>query len=222
MSNIISSPDHPNYKAYARLMSSGTHNGAFYYAKELVENIIPHIHTSRPWDTLGMRAVRSADRAIVFIHHNVHCDRTYRWLDYYYDQVLVCSLPTTYEWARQHHRAIYLPLSIDIQYVQQFATKKTLPYCYAGNAWRFKRRDLARMLPPDCPRSPKNLPREELLRFIAPYRKVYAVGRTALEALALGSEIGVCDSRFPDPSFWQLRDNSEAVEILQRELDMID
>ena len=46
----------PNYLIYRKLFhskGSGAYNGAYYYSKEIVENIIPNVETERPWDTLG-------------------------------------------------------------------------------------------------------------------------------------------------------------------------
>lgn len=209
------------YQALRRVLSTGKNNGAYYYSQEIVKNIIPRVKTDRHWNTIGMKGCGSYDHAIVFIHHNLDHDRVYRWLDRYKDQVLVCSSPTTYEWALQKGKAIYLPLSIDTEYVRQFATEKTKDACYAGNRWKFKEPDLAKYLPPDIDCSPKDCDRETLLRFIAPYRRVYAVGRTALEAKCLGAEIEVCDHRYADPNYWELLDNRTAADMLQLELDKI-
>ena len=68
----------------------------------------------------------------------------------------------------------------------------------------------------------KGLPRPEFLRKLAQYEKVYAVGRVALEAKALGAEILSYDERFPDPERWEVMDNAEAAQILQMKLDLID
>lgn len=217
----------PNYKAYQKIFhpnGSGAHNGAYYYSQEIAKNITPNVRTDRPWDTLGMRHLRSQDHAIVFLHHNLNHDKVYGWLDRYIDQVLVCSSPVTYEWAKSKvgDRAIYLPLSIDVDYVSQFKTEKTKDACYAGNLWGFKKPDIEKYVPDNVDFPPKNMPREELLKFIAPYKKVYAVGRTALEAKVLGAKIMVCDSRYPDTSYWEVIDNKEIAKVLQKELNRID
>lgn len=209
------------YQALRRVLPIGKNNGAYYYSQEIVKNIIPYVKTDRVWNTIGMKGCGSADHAIVFIHHNIDHDRHYRWLDRYKDQILVCSSPTTYEWALEKGKAIYLPLSIDTEYVKQFATPKTKDACYAGNKWKFKLPDLAHYLPPDIDCPPPDIERDELLRFIAPYRRVYAIGRTALEAKCLGATIEVCDSRYPDPSYWVLYDNRTAADMLQLELNKL-
>lgn len=226
MPRIIDTTD-PNYIAYCKNYhqnGKGAHNGDYYYSKEIVKNIIPNVKTKRPWDTLGMKFAHAGDHAITFIHHNVKHDQTYRHLLRFHDLVYVCSTPITYEWAkhRPNGHAIYLPLSIDTDYVKQFRTKKTEQACYAGNKWAFKLPDLKKYIPEGVDFPPENLPREELLKFIAPYKECYAVGRTAIEARCLGAEIKICDSRYLDPSVWRVVDNKEAAKILQKELDQID
>lgn len=160
----------------------------------------------------------------MFLHYNLNHDRTYRHLQRFKDLVYVCSVKQTYEWAqkRPNGHAIFLPLSIDVEYVEQFRTKKTKQACYAGNKWTFKLPDLKKYIPEGVDFPPENLPREELLKFIAPYKECYAVGRTAIEARCLGAEIKICDSRYLEPSVWQVIDNKEAAEMLQEELDIID
>lgn len=224
---IVSSIDHPNYQAYRLVFhpgGSGQYNGAYYYSQEITKNIIPNVKTWRPWDTLGMRFMKSANHAIVFLHHNLNHDKVYGWLDEYIDQIYVCSSEATYEWAKSKigGRAIYLPLSVDVEYVKQFKTRKTKQACYAGNRWGFKKKDLRELIPEGVDYSPRNLPREELLKFVAPYKECYAIGRSAIEARILGCKIKICDHRYPDPTYWKVLDNKDAAKILQEKLDSID
>lgn len=226
MAKIIDTTD-PNYIAYCKNYhqnGKGAHNGAYYYSLEIVKNIIPNVATKRPWDTMGMKFLRSADHAIVFLHHNLKPELNYKWLLKYDDLVFVCSSDVTYEWAKKqpYCHAIFLPLSIDTEYVKQFKTEKTKQACYAGNKWAFKYPDLKKYVPKDVDFPPENLPREELLKFVAPYRECYAVGRSALEAKCLGCEVKVCDHRYPDPNFWKVIDNREAAKMLQSYLDLLD
>lgn len=225
MPRIIDTSD-PGYIAYCKIFhpnGSGAHNGAYYYSQEIVKNIIPNVKTWRPWDTLGMRFMKSYDHAIVFIHHNINHDKVYSWLKKYKDLVLVCSTPITYEWAKTmpNCHAVFLPLSVDVDYVKQFKTDKTKDTCYMGNRWDFKRQ-YEDKLPPNVDFPPPNMPREELLRWVAPYRKCYAIGRCALEAKALGAEILPFYPVFSDPSFWEVISNQEAAQLLQSQLDKID
>ena len=216
----------PNYKAYQKVFhpnGSGAHNGAYYYSKEIVENIIPNVETWRPWDTLGIRALHSADHAIVFLHHNKTPEKNYRWLRRYKDLVYVCSSNVTYEWAKGqlNGHAVFLPLSVDVEYVKKFRADKTKEACYAGNRWRFKAKDIAHYVPEGVDFPPKNLPREELFKFVAPYKVCYAIGRSAIEARVLDCCLEVCDSRYPDPGFWQILDNKDAATILQDKLSVL-
>lgn len=226
MPRIITTDD-PNYIAYCKNYHQngrGAHNGAYYYSKEIVKNIIPNVKTNRPWDTLGMKFMRSYDHAIVFLHHCINWEKVYYWLREYKDQVLVCSTLPTYEWAKTVKGAhpVFLPLSIDIEEVQKHKAKKTKKACYAGNRWAFKRADENKNIPEGVDFPPPNLPREEMLEFIAPYREIYAIGRCALEGLALGCKIKPFYHVYPDPNYWKLLDNKDAAKLLQEALDQID
>lgn len=224
MAHIIDTTD-PNYAVYRKMFhlgGSGAHNGAYYYSQEIVKNIIPNVETDRPWDTLGMKFLHTADHAIVFIHHNINHDRVYSWLRKYRDLVLICSTPATYEWAKTviGCHAVYLHLSVDVNYVKQFLLPKTKDTCYMGNRWLFKRKYEAK-IPPSVDFPHPNLPREELLKWVAQYRNVYAIGRCAIEAKILGAEILPFYDPYPDPSFWRVIDNKDAAKILQTELDKL-
>ena len=225
MARIIDTTD-PNYIAYKKLFmpkGKGSHNGAYYYSQEIVKNIIPNVKTDRPWDTLGMKMTRSEDHAIVFLHHCLSWDRVYSWLDRYKDQIFVCSTQPTYEWAlSKKKKAIFLPLSVDVEYVKQFQAPKTKRACYAGNRWAFKREDENKNIPDYVDFPPPNMPREEMLKFISEYRELYAIGRCALEGLVLGCEIKPFYRVYPDPSYWKILDNKDAAKILQQELDRLD
>lgn len=225
MPKIIDTTD-PNYIAYCKVHhhnNRGHFNGAYYYSKEIVKNIIPNVQTNRPWDTLGMRFLRTKDRSIVFLHHNLHHEKVYSWLRRYNDLVLVCATPATLAWAKtvENSHAIFLPLSVDVDYVKQFRTEKTKDTCYMGNRWSFKRKYEAK-LPPNVDFPPPNIPREELLKWIAPYKKVYAIGRCAIEARVLGAEILPFYDPFPDPNYWKVVSNQEAAQLLQKALDLLD
>lgn len=216
----------PNYIAYCRNFHQkgrGSHNGAYYYSKEIVENIIPNVKTKRPWDTLGMKFMGSYDHAIVFLHNNKNPEATYKWLTKYKDLFYICSSKASLDWAEKqtNGQVIFLPLSVDTQYVKQFKTKKTKGTCYAGNRWKFKEKDLAKYIPDGVDFPSKDLPREELLKFIAPYETCYAIGRCAIEASILGCKVKNCDHRY-DGEKWAVLDNRDAAKILQEQLDLHD
>lgn len=191
-------------------------NGARFYSEEIVANIIPHVNTDRHWITIRA-GEKAADHSIYFIHNNLNPGR-YAFLKKYNDVILVCGIPETCDKVKEYGTPIYLPLSIDLDYVRQFKTKiKTKHAAFAGRINKVKGCRL-----PSGTATLHGLPREKLLKEMAEYAYIYAVGRTALEAKALGCRILPYDPRFPDPSFWQLVDNKDAAKLLQQELDRID
>ena len=215
--------DHISYEYQMRVLPIGKNNGAYWYSKDIVENIIPRVKTDRNWVTVNIPG-RCYDRSIVFVHNNLNPD-WYKWLNNYKDLILVCSLP----WARDNmervcpkHKAVYLPLSIDTKYVKQFKTEKTKDAAYAGR--------LAK-LNSAVPQERRNIPngidilggleREELLKTMAPYRTIYAVGRTAIEAKCLGAKIGIYNALCPE-DIWEVLDCADAAKMLQDILDKED
>ena len=214
---MIIDHNHPRYRQKWIAARKNQHNGAFYYSKEIVKHIIPNIDTERNWITVNVQGV-GCDHAVVFIHNNLHPEN-YEWLKLfgYKDLILVCGIPETVEKVAHLGKAIYLPISVDVDYVKQFETEKTKEVAFVGRP--AKRRGIN--LPDDIDII-EGLPREQLLKAMAEYKSVYAVGRCAIEAKILGCEVLPYDPRFPDPDRWAVIDNSEAVRILQQKLDEID
>ena len=113
---------------------------------------------------------------------------------------------------KQYGKAIYLPLSVDVEYVTRFrAARKTKDTCFVGRP--VKR---TKQLPAGIDYL-QSMPRELLLTELAQYEKAYAVDRCAIEAKILDCEVldygynyGVPHS----PDFWEIIDNSEAAEML--------
>ena len=192
------------------------YNGAYYYSKEIVKNIIPEVRTDRNWITVVAGNI-GADHSICFVHDNVGFERSYAYMREYKDVIYIVGLPDMVERASEFGKAIYLPLSVDVEYVKQFQTEKTKDVAFIGR--RATRRNW-RFLP--MVEFVENLPREMLLAEMAQYRYVYAIGRTAIEAKVLGCEILPFHPRLMDVSLWQILDNKEAAQILQKELDKID
>ena len=211
--------DHTNerWRIRWRNLFQNKYNGAYYYSQEIVRNIIPNVETNRTWITVNVPEV-NANHSIIFIHHNLNAAR-YEWLRRFNDVVLVCGVPETCEMVKHLGKAIYLPLSVDLQELEKYRTEKTREAAYVGRANKLKYQGVS--LPEDVDII-AGLERPKLLTEMAKYRKVYAVGRTALEAKALGAEILPYDPRFPDPSIWKVLDNREAAKILQTKLDEID
>lgn len=209
---------HPAYIRKWQNAGLNQFNGAYYYSQEIVENIIPNIETSRNWITINVKGV-GCDHAIVFIHNNKY-PSNYEWLHYYgyKDLVLVCGIPETVEKVAHLGKAIYLPISVDVDYVKQFRVEeKTKGTAFVGRP--AKRKGLTLPDDIDCL---EGLPREELLKRMAEYKTVYAVGRCAIEAKILGCKLKAYDPRFPKVSRWKILDNKDAVSMLQEELDRID
>lgn len=197
---------------YEKANSQSQWNGAYYYSKEIVENIIPRVKTDRNWVTINCSD--AADHSIVFIHNNLHPEH-YDFLKNYHDLILVVGVPETASKVAHLGKTIYLPLSVDILNVAQYKCEKDKDLCFVGRPTKFD----GTCATGDCI---SGVPREQLLTRLAHYKRAYAVGRCAIEAKILGCEILPYDPRFPDPSVWKILDNKDAAKILQKELDKID
>lgn len=216
MGNIIIDHNHPDYIVKRELSRSNKWNGAYYYSVEIGKYFIPNIKTDRNWITVNLPEV-GADHSIVFIHNNLHPE-WYEWLSKYKDLILVCGVPETMDKVRHLGKPIYLPLSVDVREVAEYRVKeKTKNVAFAGR--REKR--LGSRVPMSIDYI-EGLDRPNFLRAVAPYRKVYCVGRTAIECRILSCEILPYDKRFPDPSIWEIVDSSEAAQMLQVELNRLD
>ena len=116
------------------------------------------------------------------------------------------------------YHSIFIPLSIDTEYVSKFkAKRKTKEICYFGRQEK-------------CPESiMKNDKidkiygnnREDLLKQVAKYKSCYAIGRCALEAKCLGCKVIPHEGEYEDVEF-PLYDNKEIISELQRLLNEID
>lgn len=212
---MIFSHEHSLYKQKWSKLGEDKYNGAYYYSKEIAKNIIPNIQTDRNWVTINVK-LQCYDHSIVFIHNNVNTEQ-YEWLKDYNDLILVCGIPSTCKKVEHLGKTIYLPLSIDLDEVLKH--KKIIRDKDVAFVGRKSKK--TSILPSNIDYL-EGLPRLELLEKMSRYKNVYAVGRCAIEAKALGSKILTYDDRYPDPSIWRVYDNKEAVKILQRKLDKID
>lgn len=211
---------HPLYAAKLRTLGEDKYNGAYYYSKEIVKNIIPNVKTDRNWVTIRLANYKEhPDHSIVFIHNNRN-PNYYEYLSKYKDCILVCGLPSTAENVSFFGKAIYLPLSVDVEQVKKYRVKeKTKEAAFAGR--KVKLAYATTSMPKDVDIL-TGMPQSKLLREMTKYKKIYATGRTAIQAKILGCEIGVMDVRFRDPSVWKVVDNLEAAKMLQEMLDEID
>lgn len=215
---MIIDHNHPRYQRIRENAGDNMFNGAYYYSREIVKNIIPNVQTDRSWVTINIQG-EACSHAIVFVHNNLKTEK-YEWLYQYgfVDLILVCGLERTCEMVNHIGTPIYLPLSIDLEYIEKFkGIEKTKEVAFAG---RRSKTNMGRL--PDGIDYLCGMKRAQLLRKMAEYKQIYAVGRTAIEAKALGCEVLPYDTRFPDPDIWQVLDNREAAKILQQNLDIID
>ena len=218
---MIIDHNHHLYKAKRNSMSKdGKYNGAYYYSKEIVKNIIPNVKTDRNWITIRLPEMKEhPDHSIIFIHNNRN-PNYYSYLREYQDCILVCGLPKTAENLRFFGRTVYLPLSIDVENVKKYrVANKTKEIAYAGR--KLKLSYTNNIVPKDTPIL-SGLSQSNLLREMAKYKKVYASGRTAMQAKVLGCEVLPHETNFPDSRFWKVLDNKDAAKMLQEILDKID
>lgn len=205
----------PSYKTRWEASGNNRFNGAYYYSMEIVGRIMPNVATDRNWITVNQPGA-AYDHSIVFIHNNLRPER-YDWLANYRDLVLVCGVPETCAKVSHLGEAVYLPLSIDVPHVERFKCAKTRRDAYAGRRSKL----FGKMFTSDVDHL-SGMERDALLAAMAKYERVYAVGRTAIEAAALGCEVLPFDDRYPDPSIWKVVDNVDAAAMLQELLDAID
>ena len=194
-------------------------NGAYYYCKEIEDNIIPYIKTDRPWVLLNIPEY-CFDRAIVFIHNNKNPER-YEWLKNYKDLILICSQINTLKFIIEMlpmHHTILIPLSIDINYVKQFKTKrKTKNIAYFGRMEKYpeeidENKNIDKLTGTD---------RVNLLKQVSKYKTVYAIGRCALEAKCLGCKVISHRGEYENTEF-NLLDNKEVIPLIQKSINEID
>ena len=212
---MIIDHDNPACRARWKFAGAGRYNGAFFYSKEIVENIIPRVKTDRNWITVNQPG-EGIDHSIVFVHNNKNPEH-YDWLAKYKDLILVCGVPETCQKVAHLGKTVYLPLSVDVAYVERFRRPKIADTAYVGRLNKMQGTKLPRQV-----LCLSGLTRTRLLTAMAQYKRVYAVGRCAIEAKVLGCEVLPFDPRFPDPSIWKVLDNKDAAKILQKELDKID
>lgn len=212
---------HPLYAAKRRQMVDGNqYNGAYYYSKEIVKNIIPNVKTDRNWITIRLPEMTDhPDHSIIFIHNNKN-PNYYEYLKDYKDCILVCSLPSTAENLRFFGKTIYLPLSVDVEEVKKYRVKnKTKEIAYAGRAIKL---DYMNNRVPKGTTTLCNMSQSQLLKEMAKYKTIYASGRTAIQAKILGCKVLPHETNFPDSGFWRVIDNKESAKTLQKLIDEID
>lgn len=209
---MIFSHESPEYRDRVK----NKNHGAYYYSEEIVKYFIPSIKTDRNWVTVGYNG-KCFNHSIVFAHSNLY-PNVYEYLEPFDDLILVCSWPQQMEAVKRWGKPVFLPMSVDVDYVRQFRRNKDRDICFAGRMEK-------------CTTALKQTPgidfiadvgRETFLSELARYRRVYAIDRVAIEAKVLGCEVLPYDKRFPDPGFWSVLDSKDAARMLQRILDEVD
>lgn len=211
--------NHPGYIKLWKKIGKGKHNGCYYYSKEIVDNIIPRVKTTRDWNTVGRDLDGMHDHMIVFLHDN-STPWNYGWLKKYNDLVLVCSSKYTMDSVKFSGRTILLPMSIDTEYVKQFRVpEKTKDTCFYGNKWVLDntRNDLV-----DDTDFITGVEREKALKKVAKYEWCYAIDRCAQEVITLGCRLAELDVRYGCDNYETVLDNRDAAKILQEELDKLE
>lgn len=214
---------HPGYwELLGKLPKSARNNGALYYAREIEKNIIPRVKTDREWNTVGRDLDGMHDGMIVFLHDN-NTPWHYEWLKKYKNLVLICSSRYTADSVKYSGHVVFLPMSIDTEYVKRFLARKTRDICFVGNSWVKKNLRIKIDKNVDCL---TGMPREELLEKLARFQYAYAIDRCALEAKALHCKLLPTPTRYGcDVDYdWDSKvlDNREAARILQDKLNIID
>lgn len=218
---MIIDHNHPLYKAKRLAMPrDGRFNGAYYYSREIVRNIIPNVKTDRNWITIRLPEMTvHPDHSIIFIHNNRN-PNYYSYLKNYKDCILVCGLPKTAENLRFYGKSIYLPISVDVKEVEKYRVKeKTKDVAYAG---RKSKLSYFNNRVPSGIDILSGMPQNKLLQEMAKYKTIYASGRTAIQAKILGCEVLPQESNYPDSSIWKVIDNRESAKVLQKMIDEID
>ena len=214
--------DH-TYPIYAKKRNSmgkdGKYNGAYYYSREIVKNIIPNVKTDRNWITIRLpEMTEHPDHSIIFIHNNRN-PNYYAYLKDYKDCILVCGMHHTAENLRFYGKTVYLPISVDVEQVKRYRVKeKTKEVAYAG---RKSKLNYFNNRVPSGIDILSGMPQTSLLREMAKYKTVYASGRTAIQAKILGCKVLPQETNYPDSSVWKVFDNRDAAKMLQQILNRI-
>lgn len=187
---IVYGTQTPRFTLWRDKQTHGKENGAYYYSKEIEDNILPELGFDMFFVTAGAAIYTPRelpDGTIVICHDNRSTKQSYGKL-FGKGMIWVCSKHSTVKTLEGYgEKAVYVPLSIDTEYVKQFKRKKTKDTAYVGNAWAFKREYL-NSLPIDIEQL-SGMPRVKLLKEMAKYKRVLAEGRVYLEAMILGCKV---------------------------------
>ena len=188
--NIIGT-DNPKYQDWLKTVGTKI-NGAYLYAREIEQNILPSIETD---DTINTVAIilyapdEIPDESVVVAHDNYQTVERYRA---YFGKRLrwICSMESTRDkLLAEGEFARYIPLSVDFNYIDKFKKRiKTADTAFFGNLWLFKQETVNNLIEKGVVIY-GSMTRELALSEIAKYKKIYAEGRCAIEAQRLGAKI---------------------------------
>lgn len=202
----------------------GIHNGAYYYAKEIEDLILPKIKGNILIVTAGGTLYNNKDipdGSVIVCHDNQNPQNAYSKM-FKKDILWICSKESTVKKLEKYgEKAVYIPLSIDTEYVKKFKRKKTKDIAYVGNAWPFKREYLNSL--PDDIEQLSDMPREALLKEMAKYKRVIAEGRCFMEAEVLGAKCEI--PKYDNPNIGAITrtvlDSRDAVKYWREALEPI-
>lgn len=190
-------------------------NGAYWYAKEIEDIILPSLNNLNLWiNTVGSgfyQAREVPDRAVIVCHDNIRTLKSY--MKFFGKKILwVCSKQSSATLlSSKGENAIYIPLSIDVEYVEQFKRKRrTKDIAYVGNAWGFKKEYLS-SLPSNIVQL-NGMDRDDLLKEMSKYRTIIAEGRCLMEAKVLGAKTELPTHGYGDIVDREVIDSRQVIE----------
>lgn len=210
------------YQAWRSRQGMARNNGAYWYAKEIEDIILPELKHLNLWiNTVGANLYNASEvpnGAVIVCHDNVNTIRTYRGL-FKLDVLWICSKQSVVDMFTGHgEKAVYIPLSIDTEYVKQFKRKRrTKDTAFVGNAWSYKQKYLSSL--PDNIDQLYGMEREDLLREMAKYRNVIAEGRCLIEAKVLGAKTELPTHGYGDTIDREVIDSREAIPMWREVLE---
>lgn len=210
------------YQAWRAKQGMARNNGAYWYAKEIEDIILPELKHLNLWiNTVGSRFLSPRDiprGAVIVCHDNINTVRTYMRL-FKLDVLWICSKQSVADTLIKHgEKAVYIPLSIDVEYVEQFKRKRrTKDIAYVGNAWGFKKEYLSSM--PSNIVQLNGMDRDDLLKEMSKYRTIIAEGRCLLEAKVLGAKTELPTHGYGDIVDREVIDSREAIPMWREVLE---
>lgn len=216
---IIVGTQAERFKAWHSTQGVTRFNGAYYYAQEIDNIILPKIDLNLFIVTVGATLLlpyQVPNGAVIICHDNRTTRRSYGHL--FSKKILwVCSKQSTVDALKSYgEKAVYIPLSIDFDYVKKFKSKKTEDAAFVGNPWGFKK-DYLSSLPKDV-KQLNGMARDTLLTEMSKYKRVIAEGRCLMEAQVLGCKAEVPQYDSIEAVYVKAMDSLDALPYWQEAL----